>query len=206
MLYGRPRERSSVFRLEGTVFGHCPLRICLKPRFDYFNLPLVSRDLIRGGETISDSIFKHDLCKLVIAKMRSTITDDGTGSTKSGKERFKEFANYSGAGSVLSFGGREAPLLQPFLTDSRCQIEAKVSGIKGPFLAVRFAPLMSPGGSIVASFENVESFLAVHTSSDHLIRTDFKQEGVIPEVVFNVFEKLVFCWDDISLTTKFPAW
>ncbi|GKG63240.1 hypothetical protein Tco_0638887, partial [Tanacetum coccineum] len=26
----------------------------------------------------------------------STITDDGTGSTKSGKERFKEFANYSG--------------------------------------------------------------------------------------------------------------
>ncbi|GKD27382.1 hypothetical protein Tco_1233596 [Tanacetum coccineum] len=47
-------------------------------------------------ETMSDSIFKHDLCKLVIAKMCSTITDDGTGSTKSGKERFKKLANYSG--------------------------------------------------------------------------------------------------------------
>ncbi|GJW82193.1 hypothetical protein Tco_0146168 [Tanacetum coccineum] len=52
--------------------------------------------------------------------------------------------------------------------------------------------MMSPGGSIVASFENVESFLAVHTSPDHLIRTYFKQEGVVPEIVFNIFEKLVF--------------
>ncbi|GKB91820.1 hypothetical protein Tco_0964092 [Tanacetum coccineum] len=66
--------------------------------------------------------------------------------------------------------------------------------------------VMSPGGSIMASFENVESFFAVHTLSDHLIRTDFEQKGVIPKVVFDIFEKLVFCWDDIPLTMKFPAW
>ncbi|GKA64986.1 hypothetical protein Tco_0764693 [Tanacetum coccineum] len=32
-----------------------------------------------------------------------------------------------------------------------------------------------------ASFEYVESFFAVHTPPNHLIRTDFEQEGVIPE-------------------------
>ncbi|GJU09624.1 retrovirus-related pol polyprotein from transposon TNT 1-94 [Tanacetum coccineum] len=53
---------------------------------------------------------------------------------------------------------------------------------------------MSLGGSIVASFEYVESFFAVHTPPDHLIRTNFEQEGVIPEVVFDIFEKLVFMW------------
>ncbi|GKF87595.1 hypothetical protein Tco_0258472, partial [Tanacetum coccineum] len=52
--------------------------------------------------------------------------------------------------------------------------------------------MMSPGGFIVASFENVESFFAVLTPPDHLIRTDFEQEGVIPVVVFDIFEKLVF--------------
>ncbi|GKG06793.1 hypothetical protein Tco_0329762, partial [Tanacetum coccineum] len=57
---------------------------------------------------------------------------------------------------------------------------------------------MSPDGSIVASFEKVvKSFFAVHTPSDHLIRTDFEQEGVIPEVVFDVFEK-------ISLDNEIP--
>ncbi|GKG07231.1 hypothetical protein Tco_0330200 [Tanacetum coccineum] len=49
---------------------------------------------------------------------------------------------------------------------------------------------MSPGGSIVASFENVESFFALHIPPDHLIRTDFEQEGVIPEVLYGSFENL----------------
>ncbi|GJT34695.1 hypothetical protein Tco_0925114 [Tanacetum coccineum] len=52
--------------------------------------------------------------------------------------------------------------------------------------------MKSPGGSIVASFEDVESFFAVHTPPDYLISTNFEQQGVVPKVVFNIFEKLVF--------------
>ncbi|GKC48541.1 hypothetical protein Tco_1071286, partial [Tanacetum coccineum] len=52
--------------------------------------------MIRGGETMSDSVFKHDLCKLVIAKIGSAITYDCTRGTESGEERFKKFANNSG--------------------------------------------------------------------------------------------------------------
>ncbi|GJV17436.1 hypothetical protein Tco_1362759 [Tanacetum coccineum] len=44
--------------------------------------------MIRGGETVSDSIFLHDLCKLVIAEMSSAITYDSSRGTKSGEERF----------------------------------------------------------------------------------------------------------------------
>ncbi|GKG05207.1 hypothetical protein Tco_0325293, partial [Tanacetum coccineum] len=58
----------------------------------------------------------------------------------------------------------------------------KESGIKDLF-GDEICTMMSPGRSIVASFENVTSFLAVYTPPDHLIRTNFKQEGVIPEVV-----------------------
>ncbi|GKA58005.1 hypothetical protein Tco_0757193 [Tanacetum coccineum] len=65
--------------------------------------------------------------------------------------------------------------------------------------------MMSPRGSIMASFEDVESFLAVHTPPDHLIRTYLKQEGVIPKVVFDVFEKLSFLTgSDIPLITIIP--
>ncbi|GKE71471.1 hypothetical protein Tco_1529543, partial [Tanacetum coccineum] len=48
------------------------------------------KSMIRGGETMSDSVFKHDLCKLVIAKMGSAITYDSTRGTESGEERFKK--------------------------------------------------------------------------------------------------------------------
>ncbi|GKF87632.1 hypothetical protein Tco_0258509, partial [Tanacetum coccineum] len=61
----------------------------------------------------------------------------------------------------------------------------KESDIKDLF-GGEICTVMSPGGSIVASFENVESFFAVHTPPDHLIRIDFEQEGVIPEVVFDI--------------------
>nr|GEY99455.1 hypothetical protein [Tanacetum cinerariifolium] len=51
--------------------------------------------VIRGSETVSDTVLKHDLCELVIAEVRTMITNDSTGSFKSGKERFQEFANNS---------------------------------------------------------------------------------------------------------------
>ncbi|GKE15583.1 hypothetical protein Tco_1423160, partial [Tanacetum coccineum] len=47
---------------------------------------------------------------------------------------------------------------------------------------------MSPGGSAMASCEDVNSFLACNTPPDHLIRIYYEQEGVVP------------------LTMKFPAW
>nr|GFB53123.1 hypothetical protein [Tanacetum cinerariifolium] len=62
--------------------------------------------------------------------------------------------------------------------------------------------MMSLRGSIVASFENVESFFAVHTPPDHLIRADFKQKGVVPKIVSLVFEKLVFLLGRHSLNDK----
>ncbi|GKF17209.1 hypothetical protein Tco_0062127 [Tanacetum coccineum] len=108
--------------------------------------------------------------------MCSTITYDGSKGTESGEERFKKFANYPGV------VGGERFRFNPFsqVIDSH---KPKESGIKDLF-GGEICTMMSPGGSIVASFEDVESFFAVHTPPDHLIRTDFEQEGVIPEVVF----------------------
>nr|GEZ92296.1 hypothetical protein [Tanacetum cinerariifolium] len=42
-----------------------------------------------------------------------------------------------------------------------------------------FSTMMSPRRSIVASLENVESFFAVHTLPDHLIRANLEQKGVV---------------------------
>nr|GEW37893.1 hypothetical protein [Tanacetum cinerariifolium] len=67
----------------------------------------------------------------------------------------------------------------------------KETGIKDLF-GSEISTMMSPRGSIVESYENVESFFAVHTPPNHLIRTNLKQERVIPKIVFHVFEKLVF--------------
>ncbi|GJX35224.1 hypothetical protein Tco_0246781 [Tanacetum coccineum] len=103
--------------------------------------------------------------------MCTAITDDGTGGSESGKERFKEFAT-----TRASLVG--VPLLSTILD------RPKESGIKDLF-GGEICTMMSPGGSIVASFENVKSFFAVHTPPDHLIRTDFEQEGVIPEYIFD---------------------
>nr|GEX23046.1 hypothetical protein [Tanacetum cinerariifolium] len=52
--------------------------------------------VIRGSQTVSDTILKHVLCKLVIAKVPTAITNDGIGSSKPSKERFQEFSNNSG--------------------------------------------------------------------------------------------------------------
>nr|GEX29166.1 hypothetical protein [Tanacetum cinerariifolium] len=51
--------------------------------------------------------------------------------------------------------------------------------------------MMSPGGSIVASLENINGFLVVNTPPDDLIRTDFEQEGVVPKVMLHIFEEFV---------------
>ncbi|GJS70910.1 hypothetical protein Tco_0703751 [Tanacetum coccineum] len=60
----------------------------------------------------------------------------------------------------------------------------KESGIKDLF-GGEICTMMSPGGSIVASFENVESFFAsCSTTPDHLIAQNFEQERVMQEVVF----------------------
>nr|GEZ09893.1 hypothetical protein [Tanacetum cinerariifolium] len=66
----------------------------------------------------------------------------------------------------------------------------KETGIKD-LLGGEVSTMMSPRGSIVASFENGESFFAVHTPPDHLIRTNLEQKGVVPKIVFHIFEKLV---------------
>nr|GEV51318.1 reverse transcriptase domain-containing protein [Tanacetum cinerariifolium] len=55
------------------------------------------------------------------------------------------------------------------------------TGIKDLF-GGEVSTMMSPRGSIVASFENVKSFFAVHTPPDHLIRADLKQKGVVSKI------------------------
>ncbi|GJV22903.1 hypothetical protein Tco_1375598 [Tanacetum coccineum] len=82
-------------RPRGTIFAYGPFKNSFQTTIGYLNLSTCLW-MIRGGETMSDSIFKHDLCKLVIAKMGSAITYDCTRGTKSGEESFKKFANNSG--------------------------------------------------------------------------------------------------------------
>nr|GFC43255.1 hypothetical protein [Tanacetum cinerariifolium] len=50
------------------------------------------------------------------------------------------------------------------------------TGIKDLF-GGEVSTMMSPLGSIVASFENVKSFFAVHTPPDHLIRAGGRPLG-----------------------------
>nr|GEV08525.1 hypothetical protein [Tanacetum cinerariifolium] len=64
--------------------------------------------------------------------------------------------------------------------------------------------MMSPGGSIVASLENVNGFLAVNTPPDDLIRTHFEQEGVIPKVMLHIFEEFVLLLGRHPFYNKVP--
>nr|GEZ12599.1 hypothetical protein [Tanacetum cinerariifolium] len=127
----------------------------------YFYL-LTSLRVIRDSKTVSDTVLKHDLYELVIAEVRTVITNDSTRSSKPRKERFQNFANNSGV----------------------------VGGERFRFDPFRQA-MMSPDGSIVASLENVNGFLAVNTSPDDLICTDFKQEGVVPKVMLHIFKEFI---------------
>nr|GEX95663.1 reverse transcriptase domain-containing protein [Tanacetum cinerariifolium] len=63
---------------------------------------------------------------------------------------------------------------------------------------------MSPGGSIVASLENVNGFLAVYTPSDDLINTDFKQDGVVPEIMLHILKEFVFLLGRQSFDNEIP--
>nr|GEU81195.1 hypothetical protein [Tanacetum cinerariifolium]GEY60004.1 hypothetical protein [Tanacetum cinerariifolium] len=64
--------------------------------------------------------------------------------------------------------------------------------------------MMSPDGSIVASLENVNGFLAVNTSPDDLIHTDFEQEGVVPKVMLHILEEFVLLLGRHSLNNEVP--
>nr|GEW43977.1 hypothetical protein [Tanacetum cinerariifolium] len=61
-----------------------------------------------------------------------------------------------------------------------------------------------PDGSIVASLENINGFLAVNTPPDDLIRTDFKQERVFPKVILHVFEEFVLLLGRHPFHNKVP--
>nr|GEY83514.1 reverse transcriptase domain-containing protein [Tanacetum cinerariifolium] len=64
--------------------------------------------------------------------------------------------------------------------------------------------MMSLGGSIVASLENINSFLAVYTPPNGLIRTDFEQEGVVPKVMLHIFKEFVLLLGRHSLNNEVP--
>ncbi|GJW44688.1 root cap [Tanacetum coccineum] len=64
---------------------------------------------------------------------------------------------------------------------------------------------MSPGGSTMASFEDVNSFLARDKPPDQLIRTYFEQIGVVPKVVFNILEKLVLLLGRHPFNNEIPC-
>nr|GEU89184.1 hypothetical protein [Tanacetum cinerariifolium] len=59
--------------------------------------------MIRGSKTVNDIVLKHDLCELVIAEIRTVITNDDTRGSKPSKERFQEFTNNSGIIGVKRF-------------------------------------------------------------------------------------------------------
>nr|GEU92566.1 hypothetical protein [Tanacetum cinerariifolium] len=79
-------------------------------------------------------------------------------------------------------------------------IESRVKHLLG---SVVWA-MMSLGGSIVASLENVNGFLAVYTPSDDLILTDFEQKGVVPEVMLHILEEFIFLLGRHSLNNEIP--
>nr|GEX68169.1 retrovirus-related Pol polyprotein from transposon TNT 1-94 [Tanacetum cinerariifolium] len=74
-----------------------------------------------------------------------------------------------------------------------------------PFRKRAFRAMMSSDGSIVASLENVNGFQAVYTPPDDLIRTDFKQEGVVPKVMLHIFEEFVLLMGRHSLNNEIPC-
>nr|GEU29387.1 hypothetical protein [Tanacetum cinerariifolium] len=64
--------------------------------------------------------------------------------------------------------------------------------------------MMSPGGSIMASLNNINGFLAVNTPPDDLIHTDLKQEGVVPKLTLHVFKEFVLLLGRHPFNNKVP--
>nr|GEY63396.1 hypothetical protein [Tanacetum cinerariifolium] len=161
----------------------------------------------------------------LIAEVRTAITNDGTESSKPSKERFQEFANNSSVigGERFRFNpfqqvidGHEhfITLRNNFLTLTSVTRFDQVVGITvdcGPIKSrvkqlfgsvVRV--MMSLGGSIVATLENFNGFLAVNTPPDDLIRTDFEQERVVPKVMLHILEEFVLLLGRHSLNNEVP--
>nr|GEW95734.1 hypothetical protein [Tanacetum cinerariifolium] len=111
-------------------------------------------------------------------QVRSAITDDGTGVPNLVKRFFKN------------------------LQTTRALL------VGSAFASTHFDnvvwAMMSPGESIVASLKNVNGFLAMYIPSDDLIRTDFEQKGVVPEVMLHILEEFVFLLGRHSLDNEFP--
>nr|GEV84102.1 reverse transcriptase domain-containing protein [Tanacetum cinerariifolium] len=57
---------------------------------------------------------------------------------------------------------------------------------------------------VVASLENVNGFLAVYTPFDDLINTDFKQKGVVPEIVLHIPKEFTFLLGRHALDNEIP--
>nr|GEZ07483.1 hypothetical protein [Tanacetum cinerariifolium] len=148
--------------------------------------------MIRGSQMVSDTVLKHDVCELVIAEVRFAITNDGTRVPNLAKRDFKNFqttrASLVGSTFALThFDKLWANKIQSQTPFWRCSSGHDV-----------------PGGSIVASLENVNGFPTVNTPPDDLIRTDFKQEGVIPKVMLHIFEEFVLLLGRHSLNNEIP--
>nr|GFB82128.1 hypothetical protein [Tanacetum cinerariifolium] len=144
--------------------------------------------MIRGSKTVSGTVLKHDLCELVIAEVRSVITNDGTGVPNLAKRDLRNLqpTRASLVGSAFASTHFDKPI---------------ESGVKHLLGSVVWA-MMSPDGSIVASLENVNGFLAVYTPLDDLIRTDFKKKGFVPEVMLHILEEFVFLLGRHSLDNE----
>nr|GEZ36471.1 hypothetical protein [Tanacetum cinerariifolium] len=128
--------------------------------------------------TVSDTLLKHDLCELVIAEVCTAINDDGAGVPNQAKRDFKN------------------------LQTTRASLVGSTFALTHFDNVVR--AMMSPGGSIVASLENVNGFLAVNIPPDDLINTDFEQKGVVPKVTLHILEEFVLLLGRHSLTNKIP--
>nr|GEX94612.1 reverse transcriptase domain-containing protein [Tanacetum cinerariifolium] len=79
-------------------------------------------------------------------------------------------------------------------------IESEVKHLLGSVVRA----IMSPGGYIMESLENFNGFLAVYTPPDDLIRTNFKQKGVVPEVMLYILEEFVLLLGRHSLNNEIP--
>nr|GFA26859.1 hypothetical protein [Tanacetum cinerariifolium] len=154
--------------------------------------------MIHGSKTVSDTVLKHDLCELVIAEVRSAITNDGTGVPNLANRDFKNLQTTRASLVGSAFASTH---FDKYSTATNCGlIEFGVKHLLGGVVRA----MMSPDGSIVASLENVNGFLTVYTPSDHLIRTDFEQEGVVPKVMLHIFEELVLLLGRHSLNNEIP--
>nr|GEU97991.1 hypothetical protein [Tanacetum cinerariifolium] len=135
--------------------------------------------LLLGRHPFHNKVPRMVVCKIGKPReVHSAITDDGTGVPNLEKRDFKNLQT------------------------------TRASLVESAFASTHFEnvvrAMMSPGGSIVASLENVNGFLAVYTPSDDLIRTDFEKKGVVPEVMLHILEEFVLLLGRHFLNNEIP--